>query len=139
MINYVLGFAFDKARERVVLIRKERGPQVNIGLLNGVGGKIEGKEEDYAAMSREFFEETGVWLPDFLWDRRGHFSGKDWRVTVFSVFSDEVVGCRTTESEKVLLSRVDEAFGRYACARNVEKLLQLCLDERIEYFSWTEV
>jgi 8-oxo-dGTP diphosphatase len=60
MTEYVLGFAFD-SNEEVVLIRKNK-PDWQRGLLNGVGGKIEENESSYAAMVREFHEETGVRL-----------------------------------------------------------------------------
>lgn len=57
--DYVVGFLFDKERERVVLIKKNR-PDWQKGLLNGVGGHIEKDEAPYDAMIREFEEETGV-------------------------------------------------------------------------------
>jgi len=55
--QYVLGFYFDKQRENVVLIRKNR-PEWQRGFLNGVGGKIEPGEEPRDAMIREFKEEA---------------------------------------------------------------------------------
>jgi 8-oxo-dGTP diphosphatase len=54
----VVGFAFDKYRANVLLIRKLK-PAWQAGRLNGVGGKVEPGESDAEAMVREFHEETG--------------------------------------------------------------------------------
>ncbi len=68
MTKYVLGFIFDATAEQVLLIEKQR-PAWQAGKLNGIGGKIEGKEKPVAAMIREAFEEchlfsrVGDWLP----------------------------------------------------------------------------
>jgi len=59
MARYVVGFMFTTNMRRVVLIRKTR-PEWQNGKLNGVGGKVEEHEETYAAMAREFREETSV-------------------------------------------------------------------------------
>lgn len=46
------------ASERVLLIRKARGPYT--GMLNLSGGGIEFGEESGAALRREFIKETGL-------------------------------------------------------------------------------
>jgi 8-oxo-dGTP diphosphatase len=56
---WVVGFLFDDDAEQVILVRKNR-PEWQAGKLNGVGGKVELGERIYAAMEREFREETGV-------------------------------------------------------------------------------
>jgi len=65
MKRWVLGFLFDEKLENVVLISKKR-PIWQRGLLNGVGGHIEEGETVGAAMAREFKEETGVWVRDWI-------------------------------------------------------------------------
>lgn len=65
MTAYVVGFAFDPLG-KVYLIRKNR-PTWQVGLLNGIGGKVEPFESSIAAMSREFFEECGVDVPTDRW------------------------------------------------------------------------
>lgn len=58
--RFVVGFMFEEGGPKVLLIRKKR-PQWQVGMLNGVGGKIE--ERDVSpehAMVREFFEETTI-------------------------------------------------------------------------------
>lgn len=63
--DYVVGFAF-RPDQSVILIKKHRPIQM-YGLYNGPGGKIENKEDSAFAMSREFFEETGIWIEPHNW------------------------------------------------------------------------
>ena len=58
--EYVLGFGFDDAMERVLLIEKKK-PDWQAGYLNGIGGKIEEADMSlFHAMTREFYEECGL-------------------------------------------------------------------------------
>lgn len=54
----VVGFLFSKDLKKVALIKKNK-PAWQAGRLNGVGGKAKVGENVYAAMCREFREETG--------------------------------------------------------------------------------
>ena len=65
MTSYSCGFLFDVAG-RVVLIRKKR-PDWQVGMLNGVGGHVEGHETFHECMVREFKEEAQLHVPD--WQR----------------------------------------------------------------------
>ncbi len=61
-MKYVCGFAQASTPEfenRVLLIKKER-PDWQLGLWNGIGGKIETGEGIRKAMQRKFLEETGI-------------------------------------------------------------------------------
>lgn len=84
MDNYVLGFAFNKSREYVLLIRKEK-PEWQRGKLNGIGGKIEPNESGHQAMRREFREETGIDCD--RWALYCQLSGPVFTVQVFRAFS----------------------------------------------------
>ena len=64
--EYVLGFAFDRLAGEVCLIRKRR-PAWQRGKLNGVGGSLDGNEDEAHAMRREFREETGVDIEESRW------------------------------------------------------------------------
>lgn len=61
--NYVLGFMFAASppggAKLFVAIEKKR-PTRHIGLLNGVGGRVEAGESALDAMIREAREETGI-------------------------------------------------------------------------------
>jgi 8-oxo-dGTP diphosphatase len=62
---YCCGFLFEEGR-RVLLVEKRR-PAWQAGLLNGVGGKVEGGETPLDAMVREFREEAGLHVPAEAW------------------------------------------------------------------------
>jgi 8-oxo-dGTP diphosphatase len=64
-MNYVVGFLFSPDRNRVVLIKKNK-PEWQAGNYNGVGGKVEKDETYLDAMKREFKEETGVTIDEWI-------------------------------------------------------------------------
>lgn len=100
---YVVGLAFSELRDRVVLIKKKRGPQMLIGKWNGVGGHVEPGEAPDEAMRREFEEETGIGRGEQgTWDHFLTLRGAGWEVHFFHMFSnDAVLRARTTEDETV--------------------------------------
>jgi 8-oxo-dGTP pyrophosphatase MutT (NUDIX family) len=108
-MNYVLGFAFTPDGS-VALIRKIK-PEWQAGKLNGVGGKIEDWDpSDVHAMTREFQEETGVFLEPHLWREVGvvNFGGHrpdepPGYVKVFTVVDPMVQFVCTTTKEAVSL------------------------------------
>ena len=70
MANYVLGFAFEKIAKgeyKVAILKKNNKFNHMCGMFNGVGGKVEEDEGSFEAMSREFREETGVFIPEQDW------------------------------------------------------------------------
>lgn len=80
MKKYVVCLLFNESLSQVCLIEKKR-PDWQVGLLNGPGGKREGGEASHEAATREFYEETGVfinsWVP--LCTKKGF----DYEVTFF--------------------------------------------------------
>lgn len=66
-MQYVVGFLLERPSERVLLVRKNR-PSWQMGLLNGIGGKVEPGEAFDDAMVREWVEEVGTPL-DGKWQR----------------------------------------------------------------------
>lgn len=65
--HYVCGFVFNEARSEVLLILKNRGPVNMAGMINGIGGKVEHAEGFRSAISREFKEETGIFIEPIKW------------------------------------------------------------------------
>jgi 8-oxo-dGTP diphosphatase len=59
-MNYCVGFIFDNCLNKVLLVKKNRGPANMAGKLNGIGGKMEEGESGLDAMIRECREETGL-------------------------------------------------------------------------------
>lgn len=102
-VYYVLGFGFSD--EKLVLIEKDH-PANQKGKLNGVGGKIKPDEDAWAAMTREFREETGVHIAPTAWTNVGRMIGVDgqgngFHVEVFTVDDHECESAKTMESEKI--------------------------------------
>lgn len=63
--EYVCGFLFDKELKNILLIEKNR-PDYMAGKLTGLGGKIEDNESPLAAMIREFREEAGRYVDNWV-------------------------------------------------------------------------
>jgi 8-oxo-dGTP pyrophosphatase MutT (NUDIX family) len=67
--EFTLGFIFNKDLDRVLLLKKKRGPK-NVemaGKLNGIGGHLEEGEYPSYGMYRECLEETGLRIPASYW------------------------------------------------------------------------
>lgn len=143
MINYVVGFAFDKAPEpSVVLIKKNKGPAYVVGKLNGVGGKMEGNENPQQAMFREFGEETGLFVPADQWvvyhtmsvlaKSERHMAGDALdtvcTITFLKTFADSVQFAHTKETEEVTIGMVAVVLDQNELVPNLYWLIPLALD-----------
>lgn len=60
MLKYTICFIKDK--KKLLLLNREKNP--NMGMWNGVGGKIEENETPLECVLREVYEETGIALLD---------------------------------------------------------------------------
>ena len=102
--KYVLGFCFSLQLDQVLLIKKNK-PDRQIGLYNGIGGKINKNERPTNAMIREFKEETGlsssVWIPFFK------LSGPDYVVECFWTHIEYINNYQSPTDEKVELFNVN--------------------------------
>lgn len=130
MTNYVLGFAFTE-NDDVALIEKQK-PEWQKGLWNGIGGKREYDadtgwlEDSIYAVSREFKEETGVYIPESEWDYVGYIDGDGWDIDVFTTTSVLVNEVKTIESERVLVFPLDQ-IQNIRTVENVPLLIEMCL------------
>jgi 8-oxo-dGTP diphosphatase len=132
MIAYVVGFAFRPRLTgmEVVLIRKTK-PAWQAGKLNGVGGKIEAGELATEAMAREFEEETGVVLND--WVSFTEMRCKDCVVYCFAAWLPNKATPHTTTEEGVEVGRWT-SDGKFSLP-NLDWLIpmaKLALEERHE-------
>lgn len=94
-IDYVLVFAFDWTREKVLLIKKSK-PEFQAGLLNGVGGKIQQGEIPEQAAIREFKEETGLDIGGLK--ELAHLTVNDPKNANIAVFyTTEIEECKSDE------------------------------------------
>lgn len=65
MVQYCIGFLINKSFSRIVLIKKNR-PDWQAGFYSVPGGHIEDNETPHEAVVREFREETGVQIDDWI-------------------------------------------------------------------------
>lgn len=95
---YVAGFLFRRNREEVALVKKNR-PQWQAGKFNGIGGHVEPGETEYAAMVREFKEETGAEIKD--WTPVAVLDCGDAVIHFFRSFSGDGVELQTLTDESI--------------------------------------
>lgn len=118
--KYVMGLAFNADATEIIFIEKQK-PEWQRGKLNGVGGSVEEDETWSMAMTREFQEETGVYICMENWievadltgpvcqaGERGN-AGENWAMKVFTLFSQDIRGCRTKTIEKVFTFNIPVA------------------------------
>ncbi|WP_225340570.1 NUDIX hydrolase [Lysinibacillus capsici] len=63
MLKYTI--CFIKRDNKILLLNRNKSP--NMGMWNGVGGKIEKDETPYQSVIRETFEETGIRIDEPLY------------------------------------------------------------------------
>lgn len=128
MKKYVIGFYFSHDRKKVVLIRKSK-PDWQKGKLNGVGGKIENKEQPSNAMVREFFEETGVKTLPNAWEAFCELKFSEGSCICYKSFGD-VDKCKTIEEEEIVIVDVNDQFQLHSAIRNLTWMIPMALDEK---------
>lgn len=100
--GYVVGFLI-KEGTQIALIRKNR-PEWQLGRLNGIGGHIEQGEEPLEAMIREFREETGCSISDWL--PFCTLIGRNSKIHFFKAYGDYPI--QTTTDEEVQWVEIDK-------------------------------
>ena len=103
---FTAGFLFRANQTEVALVRKTK-PSWQVGKLNGIGGKVEPGETEYAAMVREFKEETGVEITD--WTPVAVLHCGDATIHFYRSFSGDSVGLSSVTDETVVWTFVDDA------------------------------
>jgi 8-oxo-dGTP diphosphatase len=123
--RYVAGFLFDPLFESVSLIRKNR-PKWQAGLLNGIGGHIDGDETALAAMFREFKEETGY--HETMWTLFARLKGPEFSVEFFAAIGNPNL-CKTVSDEPVEVICVHNLhIHQQRMVENVPWLIHLAID-----------
>lgn len=146
MKRYVLGFLFSSDLNDVLLIQKTH-PAQQAGKWNGLGGAIAEGETPEAAMTREFKEESGVHVPE--WMKVGRLYGPTYEVFIFAAKgenggiyramtqTDEVVrpwGMATISGNKIpMVSNVPMLF---FMAKGLLSGLDNAVEYNIEEVSW---
>lgn len=131
--NYVLGFCFNEAKDRVALIEKLK-PEWQKGFYNGIGGKIEDGESSYCAMSREFKEETGVDIDVTEWELIGKLDGDEFCVWIFRTFTDLMYNVASMEKEQVRILMISELPYKNVIP-NLHWIIPSCLIKDFKYIN----
>lgn len=101
MTKYSLGFIFTPDFEEVLLMHKTK-PDWQKGKINGIGGKLEPKEDYIECLVRETQEETGLLIPENKWIYVATISSKISFVEIFAcVYSGNKTDAKSVELEKV--------------------------------------
>jgi len=96
MKHYVLGFHFNQAADKVLLVHKLR-PHWMEGMWNGLGGKIEENEDPADAIHREAVEETGIVA---VWKHKVTFVCPGGTVFVFTSIGPPIIILEQREDER---------------------------------------
>lgn len=97
MKHYVMGLIFNASRDKVLLVEKKR-PEWQVGLWNGMGGKIEPDDKSpLAAMHREASEELGR---PYDWEHCITFVCPGGTVFVYRIILDRVQQEMTFEQKE---------------------------------------
>ncbi len=130
--SFTLGFIFDRAQARVLLIHKNR-PAWQAGRINGVGGKVEPGETMFDCIRREVREESGLATAATDWTHVADMQGDDpegaggWIVHVLTaVYDGNPTDSQTMTDESVAWYPVDTLPA--AAISNLTWLIPLCLD-----------
>lgn len=127
MTDYVLGFAFDIDTNKVLLLEKLT-PIEQKGLLNGIGGKIELFEDEYQAMIREFFEETGISTIEQDWLKVGTMQYTSFSIHLFTTTVCNIYKARSTTAEQVNVYDLDFKLLEQKGAQNLSFFIKKSLN-----------
>jgi 8-oxo-dGTP diphosphatase len=100
LIYYSLGFCFSEDRKSMLAMVKNR-PDWQKGLMNGIGGKVNRGEQHFAAMMREFEEETGARVDE--WENFAYLHGLGFAVAVFRAFSDHALATAVSKTDEMVI------------------------------------
>lgn len=126
--RYTAGFLFVDGE--VMLVRKTH-PAWQAGLMNGIGGEVEGEESVQRCMSREFAEETGWHINE--WDYFARETGPGYEVHFFRYTMN---GCNVKSVQWPHNDRGEELEWcdanniKYPVIGNLHWLIPLALDPR---------
>jgi len=126
--EFCAGLLFNEELDRVVLIEKNR-PHFMQGYLNAIGGKVESKDScPRAAQIREFEEETGVYI--YNWVNFARLQGSEWEVHFYKTKAPNFVldKCYSKTDEKVSIYSVKDIITeQYKTLNNVPWLVSMAI------------
>lgn len=130
-IKYVVGFAFNKEKTKVLLIKKTK-PDWQAGQLNGIDGKIESYDKNpHQSMTREFLEECNLETKATDWKHFATINSDYFELECFAgFFNIDFLENYQTTTEEVILSDIQYLFDTQfsQCISNLKWLISICLD-----------
>jgi len=128
MKKYIIGFAFNKDRSKLVLIKKNR-PDWQAGKLNAVGGHLELYDASpLDGMVREFHEETGVFIAPKEWKQFGRLGDDiNYDIKLFKAFTDNIYDVKTVTDEEINIFDVT-TIPFTECISNIAWLVPMALE-----------
>lgn len=130
IVHFVLGFAFNKEKTKLLLIKKNR-PQWQAGLYNGIGGKIEVFDQSPVyAMVREFKEECNLETQVDQWQQFTVINNCFFHMTCFFAVLDNIEQYQSITDEIVYCVSINELLTSNFenCISNLPELIKDCLN-----------
>lgn len=130
--DYCLGFIFNKDLDRVLLIKKNRGPKDIVGKLNGIGGKIEVNEQAIDAMVRESKEETG--LDILAWKGLCILDFSFGKIYCYYVVTDDIFNYKQIEDEIIDIYDISKLDKNKSCVvSNINWLIPMAINSHKDF------
>jgi NUDIX domain-containing protein len=131
-VHYVVGFLFETTggEQKVLLIKKKRGPKHILGKWNGIGGHVEPGEAPAEAMRREWNEEVDDGdAPAPVWTRFCRLAGKGFKIDFYYATTSAAVEYKSATDEPVHLFPLRVATNRAVTetVANIPWLLDMAL------------
>lgn len=128
--NYVVGFAFNEDKTKLLLIQKTK-PDWQAGQLNGIGGKIELYDlTPYEAMTREFSEESNLKTINEDWHLFGKITSSNFELYCFVGFFEQkfLETYKNLTEEEIFFIDVKDLYKNEfnGCIPNLKWLIPLC-------------
>lgn len=141
--QFVVGLAFNEARDRVLMIHKRTGPECVIGNWNGLGGKINTgmmrqddgseilvtRETPAEAMAREFEEECGLRTHAHRWHQFAVLHADDYDLWFFFAYGVPLDLAETKEDEPVYAWKIGDLLARSDVMPNMRWMIPFLLDD----------
>lgn len=110
--NFVLGFIFNEALTKVLLVKKNRGSKgldSMKNLLNGIGGHVKENEGFYDAIERECLEETNLKIEN--WIQFCNLDTKIGKIIYFYSITNEIWNFKQIEDEEIKIFFIKQSSG----------------------------
>lgn len=136
--SLVVGLAFNESYEDIVFLLKNSSIEEIDGRLNGPGGKVEPGETPIEAVVREFYEETGVVIPQDEWYLFLTYKGIDdeggpYTIYFFYASTDLIYEAQTTTDEEVDIYNAYETVTSLNVVPNLTWMIPFLQDRSIEH------